>query len=166
MVARQKAGTPVSEWTAASLDEGGGWRHNFVTIEQLMVTDLVTVAEDDPVELAANLMDWHRIRQVLVEDADHHLVGLVSYRTILRLFSEAAGGRLAERPRRRGDEDATRSACRPTCLRCAPSSSCARSASAPAGRADGQLVGLVTEHDFMNVAGVLLLQQLTEANPQ
>ena len=29
-----------------------------------------------------------------------------------------------------------------------------------------QLVGLVTEHDFMNVAGVLLLQQLTEANPQ
>ena len=27
---------------------------------------------------------------------------------------------------------------------------------------DGQLVGLITEHDFMNVAGVLLLQQLTE----
>ena len=27
---------------------------------------------------------------------------------------------------------------------------------------DGQLVGLVTEHDFMNVAGVLLLQQLAE----
>ena len=63
----------MSEWTAASLDEGGGWRHNFVTIEQLMTTDLVTVAEDDPVELAANLMDWHRIRQVLVEDAGHQL---------------------------------------------------------------------------------------------
>ena len=29
----------------------------------------------------------------------------------------------------------------------------------------GQLVGLVTEHDFMNVAGILLLQQLHEATP-
>ena len=29
---------------------------------------------------------------------------------------------------------------------------------------DGHLVGLITEHDFMNVAGVLLLQQLTEPN--
>ena len=84
MVARQRAGTPVAEWTPAGLDEGGEWRHNFVTIEQLMTTDLVTVAEDDPVELAANLMDWHRIRQVLVEDGQHRLVGLVSYRTILR----------------------------------------------------------------------------------
>jgi hypothetical protein len=26
----------------------------------------------------------------------------------------------------------------------------------------GQLVGVVTEHDFMNVAGVLLLQQLDQ----
>ena len=85
MVARQRGGTPVAEWAAANLDEGGQWRHNFVTIEQLMTTDLVTVAEDDPVELAANLMDWHRIRQVLVEDDEHRLIGLVSYRAILRL---------------------------------------------------------------------------------
>ena len=37
-----------------------------MTIEQLMTTDLVSVAEEDPVELAANLMDWHKIRHVLV----------------------------------------------------------------------------------------------------
>ena len=28
---------------------------------------------------------------------------------------------------------------------------------------DGQLVGIVTEHDFMNVAGTLLLEQLDQA---
>ena len=95
MVARQRAGAPVAEWTPAALDEGGEWRHNFVSVEQLMTTDLVSVAEEDPVELAANLMDWHRIRQVLVEDADHRLVGIVSYRRILRML---ASGR---RPRRR-----------------------------------------------------------------
>jgi len=89
MVSRQRAGQPVADWTLASLDEGGQWRHNFVTVEQVMTTDLVSVAEDDPVELAANLMDWHKIRQVLVEDHEHQLVGLVSYRTILRLVAQS-----------------------------------------------------------------------------
>ena len=93
MVARQRAGTPVAEWAAANLDEGGQWRHNFVTIEQLMTTDLVTVAEDDPIELAANLMDWHRIRQVLVEDDGHRLIGLVSYRAMLRLLARGVDAR-------------------------------------------------------------------------
>ena len=96
MVARQRVGSPVAEWTPATLDEGGGWRHNFVTIEQLMTTDLVTCAEEDPVELAANLMDWHRIRQVLVEDAEHRLVGLLSYRRILRLLAKGHGEAIAE----------------------------------------------------------------------
>ena len=104
MVARQRGGTPVAEWAPASLDEGGQWQHNFVTVEQLMTTDLVTVAPDDPVELVANLLDWHRIRQVLVEESDGTFVGLVSYRAILRLL--AAGGD-CERRRRRRDEART-----------------------------------------------------------
>jgi CBS domain-containing protein len=166
MVARQKAGSPVSEWTAANLDEGGGWRHNFVTIEQLMVTDLVTVAEDDPVELAANLMDWHRIRQVLVEDADHHLVGLVSYRTILRLCSGGMPSvRLADVLV--GEVMRRNPVCVPPDI--APLRALELMRSFGIGALpvvhDDHLVGLVTEHDFMNVAGVLLLQQLTEANP-
>ncbi len=88
MVSRQRGGSPVAEWSAAMLDEGGQWQHNFVTVEQLMTTDLVTVAPDDPVELVANLLDWHRIRQVLVEESDGTLVGLVSYRAILRLVTD------------------------------------------------------------------------------
>ena len=30
---------------------------------------------------------------------------------------------------------------------------------------DGQLVGIVTEHDFLNVAGLLLLEQLDQSAP-
>ena len=30
---------------------------------------------------------------------------------------------------------------------------------------EGQLVGIVTEHDFMNVAGLLLLEQLGGVQP-
>ena len=68
-----------------------------------MTTDLFTVHEDDPVELVANLMDWERIRHVPVEDHEHRLVGLVSYRALLRLLGARAAasrrGPVAGRPR-------------------------------------------------------------------
>jgi CBS domain-containing protein len=158
MVARQRSGTPVHEWTAANLDEGGQWRHNFVSIEQLMTTDLVTVAEDDPIELAANLMDWHRIRQVLVEDDEHRLIGLVSYRAILRLLARGTtqgevvvGGVMRRDP-----------VCVPPDM--APLQALQLMRSFGIGAlpvvVDQHLVGIVTEHDFMNVAGLLLLEQL------
>ena len=165
MVARQKGGAPVAEWTAASIDEGGGWRHNFVTIEQLMTTDLVTVTADDPVELAANLMDWHRIRQVLVEDAGHQLVGLVSYRTILRLLARGTS-REGLGEVQVGDVMRRDPVCVPPDVAPLRALEIMRSfgiGALPVVQ-DGHLVGLITEHDFMNVAGVLLLQQLTEPN--
>jgi CBS domain-containing protein/gamma-glutamylcysteine synthetase len=158
MVARQRAGTPVAEWAAANLDEGGQWRHNFVSIEQLMTTDLVTVAEDDPVELAANLMDWHRIRQVLVEDDGHALIGLVSYRAILRLL--ARGSTLGSVVV--GDVMKRDPVCVPPDM--APLQALQLMRSFGIGAlpvvVDEHLVGIVTEHDFMNVAGLLLLEQL------
>ena len=165
MVARQRVGSPVAEWTPATLDEGGGWRHNFVTIEQLMTTDLVTCAEEDPVELAANLMDWHRIRQVLVEDADHRLVGLLSYRRILRLLAKGHGEVIAEATV--GDIMKRDPVSVPPDL--APLRALELMRSFGIGAlpvvVDAQLVGIVTEHDFMNVAGTLLLEQLDQAHP-
>jgi CBS domain-containing protein len=160
MMARQQTGSPVHEWTAASLDEGGQWKHNFVTVEQLMTTDLVTVAEDDPVELAANLMDWHRIRQVLVEDEGHCLIGLVSYRAILRLLARGSAGALGDVVV--GDVMKRDPVCVPPDM--APLQALHLMRSFGVGAlpvvVDRHLVGIVTEHDFMNVAGLLLLEQL------
>lgn len=158
MVARQKGGAPVAEWTPASLDEGGQWQHNFVSVEQLMVTDLVTVAPDDPVELVANLLDWHRIRQVLVEESDGTLVGLVSYRAIVRLFAEGS----APAGVTVGDVMKREPVCVPPDM--APLRALELMRQFGVGAlpvvSDGQLVGLVTEHDFFNIAGLLLLEQL------
>jgi CBS domain-containing protein len=83
-VARQKTERPVSQWDLARLDEGGGWKHNYVKVEQYMTTDLVTAHEDDALDLVANLMIWEKVRHVPVEDNQNRLVGLVSYRAILR----------------------------------------------------------------------------------
>jgi CBS domain-containing protein/gamma-glutamylcysteine synthetase len=161
MVTRQRGGAPVAEWTPASLDEGGQWQHNFMTVEQLMTTDLVTAAPDDPVELVANLLDWHRIRQVLVEESDGSLVGLVSYRAMLRLLAEGrdtAGVTVADVMKRE-----------PVCVPpdMAPLRALELMRQFGIGAlpvvSDGHLVGIVTEHDFFNVAGRLLLEQLDQS---
>ncbi len=82
---RQQSGRPVHTWELARLDEGGGWKQNYLSVEHCMDTDLVTVQEDEPVDLVANLMVWNNIRHVLVEDTGHRLVGMVSQRALLRL---------------------------------------------------------------------------------
>ena len=161
MVSRQRGGAPVAEWSQATLDEGGHWQYNFVTIEQLMSTDLVTVAPDDPLEFAANLLDWHRIRHVLVEDGDGKLCGLVSYRAVLRLVANGAdASALTIADVMKGE---------PICVPpdMAPLRALELMRQFGIGAlpvvSDGQLVGIITEHDFFNVAGLLLLEQLDQA---
>ncbi|MEM8903988.1 MAG: CBS domain-containing protein, partial [Actinomycetota bacterium] len=88
IVEQQRIGHPVAEWPDAAIETGGDWQHTLRSIEQIMVTELVTVAEDDPLDLAANLMEWHKIRHVLVEDADDGIVGILSYRGLLRIMAD------------------------------------------------------------------------------
>jgi CBS domain-containing protein/gamma-glutamyl:cysteine ligase YbdK (ATP-grasp superfamily) len=159
MAARQRSERPVADWTLAQLDEGGGWEHDFLKVEQIMSTDFHTVHEDDPLSLVANLMDWHRIRQVLVEDGQGHLVGIVSYRTLLKLMARgpvdlgsiAVADVMTRDPVRVGpDMDTVRA------LDVMRSYSLA---AVPVVQGE-QLVGLVTEHHYMAIAAQLLLQEL------
>jgi CBS domain-containing protein len=161
IVARQQVGNPVSEWTSASLDEGGSWRHNFRTIEQVMVTELVTVTEDDPLDLAANLMDWHRLRQVLVEDANDGLIGILSYRRLLKVMASNDDNRRWE-DLCVGDVMQADPVCVPPTMMPLRALEIMRSFGVGALPVvdNGVLVGLVTEHHFMDIAGILLLQDL------
>lgn len=87
MLVRQRTGEPVHRWPLASLDEVADWRYSFLQVGQVMSTQLYTVRPGDLVEMVASLMDWNRIRYVPVEDDEGRLVGLVSYRSLLRLIS-------------------------------------------------------------------------------
>jgi CBS domain-containing protein len=162
-VDRQAEGAPVHEWPEARLEEGGGLRPSFLRVEQYMVTDLRTVHEDEPIDLVANLMDWNRVHHIPVEDNDHRLVGLVSHRPLLRFLASAearqADGAIPVSRVMASDlvtvtpETGTLDAIdimrkhRISCL--------------PVVR-DDRLVGLVTEHDFMRIARVLLEEMLAE----
>jgi len=87
----QKEGNPVHEWEPATLTEAGGWQKTFQHVSQYMDTDLFTVNEDELLELAAFLMDRNQLRHVAVEDNEHRLVGILSYRQLLRIMAESPG---------------------------------------------------------------------------
>jgi CBS domain-containing protein len=90
MIARQKTDRVVSDWERARLDENDSARTGHQKVSQYMTTDIFTVRPDDPVEFLAELMGWERIRHVPVEDEKGRLVGLVSYRAVLRHLTELA----------------------------------------------------------------------------
>jgi CBS domain-containing protein len=162
---RQQTGRPVSEWERARLDEAeaDAGPASYQQVDQYMTTDLFTVQSSDPIEMVVNLMSWERIRHVPVEDNDHRLVGLVTYRAVLRFL--ASGGSLHDTPvsaimrtdvlsvtteARTLDAIALMRRYRYGCL--------------PVMQ-DGHLVGMLTEEDFMNVAAKLLERQLGQLRP-
>ena len=89
MLARQKTEDPVHKWPLATLDEAKDWRYSFLTVGQVMATQLYTVRPQDLVEMVANFMNWNRVRYVPVEDDESKLVGLVTYRALIRLVGRA-----------------------------------------------------------------------------
>ncbi|MFW6199307.1 MAG: glutamate-cysteine ligase family protein [Gemmatimonadota bacterium] len=157
---RQQSGEPVHEWSVGELDEGGGWEPNFMTVEQYMTTSLITVNQEELVDLVAFLMEREEIRHVLVEDDEHHLVGIVSYRSLLRLMAEggetadvAVGTIMEDDPISVSPETPTMEAIeimRDEGVSCLPVVK------------GGKLVGLVTERDFMPIAYQLLADKLRE----
>ena len=81
---RQVEGAPCHTWdgrrTRGPLPTAG----DYTQVRDLMSTDLITIGPNDPVELAASIMRWRRIRHIPVEDRGHRLLGLVSERSLLR----------------------------------------------------------------------------------
>ena len=143
--------------------EAGGWKHHYVRVEQYMTTALTTVNQDELVELVAYLMDLRQIRHVLIEDNDHRLVGIVSYRSILRLMAE---GRTQEE----ADNMPVSSVMVREPVTIAPETTTLDAirimrkdkVSALPVIKDGQLVGLVSETDFMPMAYHLLEERLQD----
>ncbi|MBK9016631.1 MAG: CBS domain-containing protein [Saprospiraceae bacterium] len=87
MSRRQQEGFPVHTWDLPERTEAGHWKNRYWTIEQIMKTDLFTVTEDDPVQLAANMMYWRNIRHIPVENNLGELTGLITCRLVMLYYS-------------------------------------------------------------------------------
>ncbi|MGD2116341.1 MAG: CBS domain-containing protein, partial [Acidobacteriota bacterium] len=162
-VRRQSENVPVARWDFAGLQEGGGWRRHYSSVRQLMTTDLFTVHEDELVDLVAALMDWEHIRHVPVEDDRHRLVGLVTHRTLLRLMAQGRIDRSEPIPvseiMHRGVITITPET---STLEAITLMKDHRIGCLPVTGEDGKLLGIVTERDFMTMAGQLLEESLRE----
>jgi CBS domain-containing protein len=121
-----------------------------------MTQDLFTVQPDDIVDFAATLMDWRHVRHVPVENETGQLVGLVSHRALLRLMAQ---GRLGGEQKLTVGEIMNR---KPVTVH--PDTPTVeairimrekRLACLPVTR-ENKLVGIVTEHDLIVVASLLL----------
>ncbi len=164
-LARQTEGKPVHTWAPARLEEAGGWKKNYLRVEQYMSCDLFTVHPDEVIDLVASLMDWRNIRHVPVEDENHRLVGLVSYRSLVRVLARdiphdkdhplAVEAIMLKDPITVTPETSTIDAIalmRREKVACLPVVK------------DDRLVGIITERDYVHIAGQLLEDQLREAS--
>jgi CBS domain-containing protein len=151
----------VHEWAPARLDEAGDWRHSYLRVEQYMTTEIFTVHEDEVIDLVANVMDWKHIRHVPVENDEGLLVGIVSYRSLLRLLArDLPHGRDCPVPVK---ELMTRHVVtippETTTLEAITIMREHKVACLPVVT-DGRIVGIISERDFLRVAGDVLFNQL------
>lgn len=161
MKRNQEEGQPVAQWELAGFEPAGADPGSFQTVEQIMTSDVFTVHPEDLVNLAASLMDWEHLRYIPVEDQNGHLLGLLSFRSLLRLM--ARGQTQTSVPVR---EIMTRE---PITIR--PEASIYEAMKLmrerdigclPVVNAEGRLVGILTEHDFMDLSAALLERWLQE----
>ena len=156
IVSRQWTGVAGHDWAPAGIEEGQVMENLGMRVEEAMSTDLVTIHPDEPVEMAANLMDWNRVRHVPVEDDSGVVVGLVSSLEVLQYFNRGMG---AEE-----DPVTVASVMNPSPLTAAPEMPILEAAHLMGDRKSdcvvvaqqGRLVGIVTERDLMHVMTALL----------
>jgi len=161
MKKNQEQGQPVARWPLATFEAVHGDPGSFRAVEQVMTSDVFTVHPEDLVDLAASLMDWKHLRYVPVEDKDGHLIGLISWRSVMKVISRGDAGRGVP----------VRELMQPNPISIRPEATTLEAIQVmrqheisclPVVNAQGRLVGIVTEHDFMELSAALLERWLSE----
>jgi CBS domain-containing protein len=156
----------VHKWEIMSPGEDTDWSQSYQTVEQFMSTDLFTVRPDDLVDLAASVMDWRHVRHVPVEDDQGRLVGLVTHRALLHLFSHGLPSQ-SEKPLTVREimktAPLTVSSSTPT-LDAMEMMQSNKVGCLPVVD-DGRLVGILTSYDFLAGAARIFREHLGRSNP-
>ncbi|MCB0653981.1 MAG: CBS domain-containing protein [Saprospiraceae bacterium] len=165
IIKNQKEGSPVHNWPMPEKDDLDVYRPSILRVEEFMVTDLFTVQQDDLIEMVAELMNWKRIRHMPVEDAKGNLVGLITSRTLLKHFTKQYLSGIKENTTAKDimqvkpitiDPEATiveamrkmkenKIGCLPVVKK-------------------GELIGMITEMDFLRISGRLIERQENKRN--
>jgi CBS domain-containing protein/gamma-glutamylcysteine synthetase len=85
MLKYQDKDIPVHEWRNINISKKPCQVTDF-TVSDVMTTDLIVVNENDPILILQHLMKWNNKHEILVENNDHKLVGVVSLKNDSDLF--------------------------------------------------------------------------------
>lgn len=84
----QRSGKPVGDWKIEPLTELNRGSILDERVDLLMSTDLITVSEDDLLEMVQRIMGWREVRHVPVENSSGEICGIVTARDIERFCRE------------------------------------------------------------------------------
>jgi CBS domain-containing protein len=158
----QKSGKPVHLWSKATVLRKNRWEKAFASVGQFMTTDIYTLKEDDIIDLAANVMEWQSIKHIPVENDDHQLVGMVTYRTLISTLNNIIAKNLDHVNVSVSDimdREVVTVTPDTTSVDAIELMQHNDVSSLPVVE-NGKLVGIVTEYDFMRIAGELLKDRL------
>ncbi|NJC27086.1 CBS domain-containing protein [Neolewinella antarctica] len=159
MIKHQMSEKPVHTWPMPKAEDLKAYKPVGLRIEEFMETDLFTVHEDDLIDLVSDLMDWRKLRYVPVEDGDGHLTGLITTRRLLRYYTHK------DRPDSpEGKYLTVKDLMIPNPATISPQHTMKEAMYVMRGEKlgclpvlkDKELVGIITEMDFLRVSGRLI----------
>ncbi len=162
MIENQKLDQPIHTWPLLEKKDILKLSENYTTVEQIMTDEIYTLREGDLVDFVINLMNWQHLRHVLVEDQEAKLVGMVSYRNVIKFIAQsdkldlsnltAVGDIMTKDLHTVGPETSIIDAIH---LARTEKISCL-----PVVDGDNKLVGLLSDHELINMAESLLVDKL------
>ena len=158
---QQEGCLPVARWELAALDSGTSDPDRRQTVEQVMTSDVFTLHPEDAVDLAASLMVWEHLCSVPVEDPTGRLLGMLSYRAVLRQIS-GIGAEEGVPVREIMDHDPPAIGPGATTIEAIRVMRAHDASELAVVDREGRLVGIVTDHDLLVLAAALLEERLGE----
>ncbi len=153
----QISGKCVHDWEMPKADHIKHYNPKHLLVSEFMTTDIFTVQENDIIDFVAEMMDWKSIRYVPVEDNKGKLSGLVTSRILIRNFLKKdrtskkaflVKDMMIQNPTTINQESTIMEAMekmREETIGCLP-----------VVKPNGELVGIVTEMDFLRITSRLL----------
>ncbi len=88
MLRYQKKDLPVYQWRNISINKKPCDITDFI-VSDVMTSELIVVHENDPILIIKHLMQWNNLKEILVENNEHKLVGIVTLQQLNLVTSSA-----------------------------------------------------------------------------
>jgi CBS domain-containing protein/gamma-glutamylcysteine synthetase len=88
MLRYQKKDVPIYQWRNISINKKPCSIDDFI-VSDVMTSELIVVHENDPILIIKHLMQWNNLKEILVENNDHKLVGIVTLQQLNLVTSSA-----------------------------------------------------------------------------